>query len=465
MPKKHDISIAGTTYSGVDTLRMTGANSEEGNTIEYICPEWDILTFNDTTPILGTYTTTKDGYSQVKITSNGLAPENIKQGVTIFGVEGTYTSSYTLSGPYSIDSTLFQAALPTNTEIIEEVQFYVPQVYSENETRYIEYNQMQIVRDSYGIKIYYDDTLAYTNTTYGNVSSYTGWQNENIIPGTFANIEFQTSQTVSETFYNWFTTVATSSDNSVEASINTGTLTLAGGNGQAFSIMLPVYQNGTLTTEYQEYYGDGSGDAEFENIVLGMPITWMALNLKPLSTSNFTNVFDSYVYNEGYNVTLGYKLLSSATIELTTYDCCFSQESKVLMADGQLKSIIEIKIGDMVMTYNEITGQQEANVVKGLGNVKLQDFTVIDLANGDQIQMNKYHPLYTQDGWKSLTQHKGLPRLSKSDELLTIDQDYIAINDIKEVKELDIKTYYTLKVEGNNNFYVNGILAQGKDKD
>lgn len=42
--------------------------------------------------------------------------------------------------------------------------------------------------------------------------------------------------------------------------------------------------------------------------------------------------------------------------------------------------------------------------------------------------------------------------------------DYVAIKSIEEV-EINTATYYTIKVANNNNFYVNGYLAQGKDKD
>lgn len=88
MPIKHDIKIAGETYIGTSTLKMNGANSEEGKTIEYICPEWDNLSFDDTTPILGTHTTDKDGFKTVTVESDDLNAANIIESATIFGVKG-----------------------------------------------------------------------------------------------------------------------------------------------------------------------------------------------------------------------------------------------------------------------------------------------------------------------------------------------------------------------------------------
>jgi hypothetical protein len=127
MPIVHDIEIAGTTYSGVDTLRMKGANSEEGKTIEYICPEWDVLHFDDTTPILGTHTTEKDGYNQVVITSDTLQSKNIKEGVTIFGITGSYIAEYKLSGRWTINENKLITSLNNETSIINEnLAFNVP---------------------------------------------------------------------------------------------------------------------------------------------------------------------------------------------------------------------------------------------------------------------------------------------------------------------------------------------------
>jgi hypothetical protein len=65
MPTTHTLKIAGETYTGVDTLQMKGANSEEGKTIDYIAAEWETLSFSDSTSILGTHkpSTGKDGFS------------------------------------------------------------------------------------------------------------------------------------------------------------------------------------------------------------------------------------------------------------------------------------------------------------------------------------------------------------------------------------------------------------------
>jgi hypothetical protein len=326
--------------------------------------------------------------------------------------------------------------------------------------------------------ITYDDTTVYSNTTYSNIAPEVGWQ---LIDG----VSKQSQRTIiipnpvpvstTSDFYKWFSqnteklddwNSGSSGGSSDVINVPTGTLTITDAADKAFRIIIPEYSNGTFSTTTHQFYGDGAGDVTFENVVLNMPITWMALNLKLTQSSDFSNKFDDYVYNEGYNVTMIYNLLStSATIETTTYDCCFAPESQVLMADGSTKAIVDVEIGDEVLTYNEVSGAQEAHEVTTLGNVKLQDFTQITMANGNTIEMNKYHPLYTTDGWKSLTRHRGMPELTANDKLLTTNGDFIDIDNIDTIKDMELKTYYTLKVANNNNFYVNGYLAQGKDKD
>jgi hypothetical protein len=134
------------------------------------------------------------------------------------------------------------------------------------------------------------------------------------------------------------------------------------------------------------------------------------------------------------------------------------------MADNTEKALIDVVVGDMVMTYDEITRTSAANEVTALGTVELSNITELTLVDGTVIYMNKYHPMWTEEGWKSIVGYKGLPRLTAEDKLLNNNGEYVAIKSI-DYADTNKQTYYTLKVANNNNFYVNGYLAQGKDKD
>lgn len=205
MPKKHDITIAGTPYTGTDTLRMKGANSEEGKTIDYIAAEWETLSFNDSTSILGIHNpgTDKDGFSQIVITSDNLAPQNIKEGVKIFGVTGSYAAvqEYKFSGLWTFDEARLIANSPSEP-ITQEIDFYIHAGsggYGSSITA-----ETNI---SYGAQLTYNNNLAYSQSA-GIHTTVNGWQGQNF-SGTPDTIEFTSEQYVSATFYNWFTSVAT----------------------------------------------------------------------------------------------------------------------------------------------------------------------------------------------------------------------------------------------------------------
>ena len=83
--------------------------------------------------------------------------------------------------------------------------------------------------------------------------------------------------------------------------------------------------------------------------------------------------------------------------------------------------------------------------------------------------MRPYHPLYTNEGWKSLTEYKNFPLLKIRDELKTINGYTKLINvSYETVSPIDT---YTLSVvdldeiydnDENDNYYANGICAHNK---
>lgn len=284
-------------------------------------------------------------------------------------------------------------------------------------------------------------------------------------------INFGTSpQTVSETFYLWFASVATvigSSSGGGEgggssgSSVSTGTLNLSIDYSQGFYV--PVLNNGSIT------YSALTGDQQtINNVVLNAPFTVLygdgePYPVYPPDLNNVTQLHSYVPADHNYCSFVGILTSSSGAVGIVV-SCCFEGSSQVLLANGTTKALSTIEIGDTVLTYNETTKEIEANKVTALGTVKLTRIAQITLEDTTVIRMNRYHPMWTQDGWKSLTGHNGLPMLTANDKLMNNNGEYIAIKNI-EIVDIEKETYYTLKVANNNNFYVNGYLAQGKDKD
>jgi hypothetical protein len=430
---------------------MKGANSEEGKTIEYICPEWDVLHFDDTTPILGTHTTEKDGYNQVVITSDTLQSKNIKEGVTIFGITGSYIAEYKLSGRWTINENKLITSLNNETSIINEnLAFNVP-VGSGYSFIGMSFNNIanRLVL-TYG-------TTTYKKEAYNSISG--GWQSEDFL-GVPNIIEFTTPQIVPRDFYDWFTSVAVFDVE--ENTIATTTLTFDG--------------TGYTGTEIIKYSKVSNGAISFVEKSFNIGNTVTVFPDIAANTIIYLENSEGYAHGSAELQWLGDLSYTSSSMQVIFLigdeaasvalhpDCCFEGASKVLLPNGATKALVDINIGDTVMSYNETTGAIEENKITALGTVELRRATQITLENDTVIRMNIYHPLYTQDGWKSITRYNGLPELTIEDKLLNSEGEYIGIKSIENVV-IDEATYYTLKVEGNNNFYINGILAQGKDKD
>ena len=138
------------------------------------------------------------------------------------------------------------------------------------------------------------------------------------------------------------------------------------------------------------------------------------------------------------------------------------------MADGTLKNIEEVEIGDLVMSLNEDTGEYVAQRVSStIINKKSTDLVYVYLSNGTRIGMRAYHPLLTTEGWKSLRPDspdakreniEGLSLLEVGDTLVGYDEN---VTIVKVEQRPEVEDYYTynIGVEGHHNYIVEGIVA------
>ena len=189
-------------------------------------------------------------------------------------------------------------------------------------------------------------------------------------------------------------------------------------------------------------------------------------------TLKFNSIAGTAMVNWGYsveganiiNVAGHQSLMLSFTLENPTKDvelkveavgCCFVAGTQVLMADKTTKSIEDVKVGDVVLSYNELTNEYEnKTVTKLIVNPNTTNLARVNLVDGTSIEMNEYHPIYTEEGWKSLTNHEGLPTLSKEDKVLSVDRKFIQISSIECWQEKAPITTYNLSVEDNHNYFV-----------
>lgn len=112
--------------------------------------------------------------------------------------------------------------------------------------------------------------------------------------------------------------------------------------------------------------------------------------------------------------------------------CCFVAGSLILCADESTKPIEQVSSGDIVMSYNIFTKQfYPVAVQKLIVNPNTTHMALVLLDDGTQLEMNAYHPIYTEDGFHSLTNHEGYDTLVIGDRVKCFD-GYHKIVDIIE---------------------------------
>lgn len=119
---------------------------------------------------------------------------------------------------------------------------------------------------------------------------------------------------------------------------------------------------------------------------------------KPMLSANKTKDIDEIgKFIGGHKVVESFKL-----------DGCFSPNTRIRMADGTEKKIKDIKVGDMVLSFNENTNIVSANKVLNVfdnGKKEFDEWIRIRLFNDYKktpycLKCTKNHKVYTEGGWK-----------------------------------------------------------------
>ncbi len=146
---------------------------------------------------------------------------------------------------------------------------------------------------------------------------------------------------------------------------------------------------------------------------------------------------------------------------------CFVAGTKILMADRSEKNIEDVKVGDRVMGYD---GKKQVAVVVQEMDAPLRDhYYDVTLADGTVVGVTNEHPLFTDEGWKSISpKHTAqenpqlkVSTLKNGDRVLTDSGEYVSIVSMKYYVG-PVQAYNLKRVSDFNNFYADGILAHNK---
>ena len=133
---------------------------------------------------------------------------------------------------------------------------------------------------------------------------------------------------------------------------------------------------------------------------------------------------------------------------------CLIEGTKITMADGSEKNIEDVKVGDMVLSYNPSTGKQiEAMALQSVRTGVAKDFDVFIFDNGNVAEMFQEHSVYDVN--------LGYPHSHKEwkvgDVGLMADGEQSALARITTARHAIIKQRYVLCVS-TGLYYANGIL-------
>lgn len=124
---------------------------------------------------------------------------------------------------------------------------------------------------------------------------------------------------------------------------------------------------------------------------------------------------------------------------------CFPAGTPVLMMDGSYKLIEEIQPYDMIMSYDDLLKTYVPGKVTSIVVGNTQRMAMLQFDNSCYLAMSEGHPLYTKDGWHSITNKNGYPTLKIGDEVLMFT-GYAKILDL-QVVDTELVPVYSLTVD------------------
>lgn len=159
-------------------------------------------------------------------------------------------------------------------------------------------------------------------------------------------------------------------------------------------------------------------------------------------------------------------LLKPADIIVHNYEC-FAAGTKVLLADGSSKNIEDVKTGDIVLSYNLKTNENESKVVGKLLSVLSDHISYVTLSNGVVLKITNDHPIYTNNGWAAIDVELTKTKYDLPVEALVVGNSVKTIDGYVEVVSIETNNEptmtFTLKdVEDNANFYAEGVLVHNR---
>lgn len=127
---------------------------------------------------------------------------------------------------------------------------------------------------------------------------------------------------------------------------------------------------------------------------------------------------------------------------------CFVGGTGVLMATGGKKAIENIRVGDMVKSFNPATGKAENKRVLQTFENTTDELVTVFISDGQQVTGTPGHKFYANNRWVSAED------LRAGDILVNVNGQKVVVEKIQhEILESPVKVY-NFEVAGNHTYFV-----------
>ena len=150
--------------------------------------------------------------------------------------------------------------------------------------------------------------------------------------------------------------------------------------------------------------------------------------------------------------------------------CCFAGDTLVTLADLTTKRIDAVRVGDKVLSYNEITNEQVISEVVAITSPTKNNIVKFSLSNGTIVEATTEHPFWeVNKGWSSysppatLRDHKmKVVKIEEGDILLTQEGVEVQIVGMELDLNREYEQVHNIKLEGHYTYYANGIVVHNE---
>lgn len=231
----------------------------------------------------------------------------------------------------------------------------------------------------------------------------------------------------------------------------------------------PLYTNNGWRSPSKKAFEDGYPEMAWlgvETLQVGDEIVNVDGTRTIVESIEFVSGYeDQMVYNlilDGNNTYYANNLLAH------NRGSCFVKGTKVMMADGSIKNIEDVQIGEQVV------GQDGAiNTVMDYDHPMLDNRLLVGINESGPF-MTSEHPVFTKEGWKSYNTDDTMfayphlkdimvGNLKVGDEIKQYDGTWIKVESLEEHREADQQQVYNFILDGNHTYHADGLLVHNRD--